>query len=252
MPGTPQQQKSSCKSCQQDDTPPIELSMAFQPLVRLKNRDVFGYEALVRGINNESAWEMLSQVNSKNLYKFDQSCRVKAIQLASQLGLERILSINFMPNAVYRPELCIRTTLEAVEEYGFNPHLIMFEFTETEQMQNTHHVAQIVNYYQKIGFKTAMDDFGAGYSGLAQLADFQTDFIKLDMGLIRDIDTNLTRQAIARHLLALCKELKIEMLAEGVETQNELDFLVENGVDLFQGYLFAKPAFEQLPSVKWP
>ena len=100
-----------------------------------------------------------------------------------------------------------------------------------------------------LGFKTAIDDFGAGYSGLSLLADFRPDIIKLDMHLLRGIDQDPIRQAIVRHCLALFTELQITPLAEGVETRDEMACLREMGVSLMQGYLFARPGFETLPEV---
>lgn len=111
--------------------------MAFQPIVNTSSRTVFAQEALVRGLNNESAGRIFESVNEDNRYRFDQSCRVKAIQLAAHLGVPSLLSINFMPNAVYRPELCIRTTLEAAEVFGFPVNRIIFEITEGEKCKIT-------------------------------------------------------------------------------------------------------------------
>ncbi|MNP44356.1 Cyclic di-GMP phosphodiesterase Gmr [compost metagenome] len=116
-------------------------------------------------------------------------------------------------------------------------------------MLDNQHIRGIVDHYQALGFKTAMDDFGAGYSGLNLLADFLPDIIKLDMHLLRGIDQDPTRQAIVRHCLALFAELKITPLAEGIETREEMACLREMGISLMQGYLFARPGFETLPKV---
>lgn len=203
----------------------------------------------MRGLNNESAYSVISQVNDDNRYVFDQQCRVKAIALASKLGIDSILSINFLPNAIYKPERCIRTTLEAAKRYNFPTEKIMFEFTEVEKIEDSSHVKRVVEYYQTLGFKTATDDFGSGYSGLNLLADFQTDIIKLDMGLVRDIHQDKTRQSIVKHCLAIFSDLNITPLAEGIEKIEEFVWLMEAGVDLMQGYFFAKPGFESLPEV---
>ncbi len=101
--------------------------MAFQPIIEWSSQSVIGYEALVRGANGEGAAAVLSQVTRKNKYYFDQACRVKAIETATRLGLDKILSINFMPNAVYKPETCIRATIEAADLFGFDIRNIMFE-----------------------------------------------------------------------------------------------------------------------------
>ncbi|MXR67928.1 EAL domain-containing protein [Shewanella insulae] len=243
---------SGCHQCANNPGLDFDFTMAFQPIVDIAKQKVFGYEALVRGPNNEAAYSVISRVNDDNRYAFDQSCRVKAIALAAKLNLQSILSINFLPNAIYQPERCIRTTLAAAREYGFPTERIMFEFTESEKITDSGHVKRVVEYYRELGFITAIDDFGAGYAGLGLLANFQTDLIKLDMELIRNIDRDDTRQVIVTHLLGICHQLKIRCLAEGIETPGEMQWLKGAGVELMQGYLFAKPGFECLPEVAFP
>jgi len=223
--------------------------MAFQPIINCKTHQIFGYEALVRGLNNESAYSIISQVNDDNRYLFDQLCRVKAIALAARLKLDSMLSINFLPNAVYKPERCIRTTLEAARKYDFPTERIMFEFTEVEKIDDSDLVKRLVEYYSSLGFRTAIDDFGSGYAGLGLLADFQTDIIKFDMELIRNINRDNTRQHIIKNCLNLFRDLNVTPLAEGVETREEMLWLRDSGIELMQGYLFARPAFERLPEV---
>lgn len=241
--------RTSCKNCQDVKELDFDFTMAFQPIINCKTQSVFGYEALVRGLNNESAYSIISRVNDDNRYLFDQQCRIKAIALASELNLETMLSINFLPNAIYKPERCIRTTLEAAKKYDFPIENIMFEFTEVEKIEDASHVKRIVEYYQSLGFRTAIDDFGAGYSGLNLLADFQTDIIKLDMALIRNVHSNTARQSIVRRCLEMFDDLDVIALAEGIETYEEYVWLKNAGIELMQGYLFAKPGFQSLPMV---
>lgn len=241
--------KMSCKQCLERKDLGFDFTMAFQPLIQYSTQTIFGYEALVRGTQNESAFSVIEKVNDENRYRFDQLCRVKAIALASKLNIDSVLSINFLPNAVYRPELCIRTTLEAAKEYNFPIENIMFEFTEVEKVKDHEHIKHIVECYKNLGFRTAIDDFGSGYSGLNLLAGFQTDIAKLDMELIRNIDKDPVKQVIIKHGLAMFAELNITPLAEGIETKEEMIFLRDAGIDLMQGYYFAKPGFESLPSV---
>ena len=229
----------------------FDFTMAFQPIVNTKTQQIYAQEALVRGLNNEPAADVFKHVNDSNRYRFDQSCRVKAIKLAAELGVESLLSINFMPNAVYRPELCIRTTLKAAEQYGFPIDRIIFEITEGERVDDYNHLRNIIRCYQERGFRTAIDDFGAGYAGLNLLAEMRTDIIKLDMALIRNIDQDRVRQAIIRGALQVCNELSLTVIAEGVETAGERATLESFGIELFQGYLFARPSFESLATVNW-
>lgn len=241
-----------CKACQ--DTKPLsfEFSMAFQPIVDVINREVFAYEALVRGHSGGSAAEVLSLVNEDNRYLFDQSCRVKAVELAARLGLSQYVSINFLPNAVYEAATCIRATLQAAKQYGFPTQRLIFEITENEKVVDKEHLKRIIQEYRRQGFKTAIDDFGAGYSGLNLLAEFQPDIIKLDMALVRNIDQDPVRQAIVQGILGVCKTLNIDVIAEGVESCAEYESLKTMGVRYLQGYLFSRPAFEELPQVNWP
>ncbi len=244
-----------CKECRDKTKLGIDFTMAFQPIVDVSNNSVFGYEALVRGVNNEGAQFILSQLNDSNRYRFDQAIRVKAIDLAKRLNLQGMLSINFMPNAVYKPETCIRATLEAAAEMDFPTNRIMFEVTEGEKVIDNDHLCNIFKEYKKHNFTTAIDDFGAGYAGLNLLADWQPDIIKLDMSLTRNVNSDRVRRALVFGIISICKELDIKVIAEGIETIEECLTLVDEGVTLFQGYLFARPGFESLPIVNaevWP
>jgi EAL domain-containing protein (putative c-di-GMP-specific phosphodiesterase class I) len=241
-------EQGGCSQCRGLDALGFEISMAFQPIVDLSDGSVFAQEALVRGSGGESAATVFGQVNDDNLYRFDQACRVKAIELAARLGLGTNLSINFMPNAVYRAESCIQTTLLAARQFGFPVERIIFEITEADRVADRAHLRNIVRYYQQRGFRTAIDDFGAGYAGLNLLAEFVPDLVKLDMDLARGIDGDRTRQAIVRNMVRLCEELGVAVIAEGIETEAELSAISDLGIRLVQGYVLARPAFEQLPA----
>ncbi|CAO3419449.1 EAL domain-containing protein [Azospirillum doebereinerae] len=219
--------------------------MAFQPIVDLAAQGVWAHEALVRGVEGQGAGWVLGQVNEGNRYAFDQSCRVKAIELAASLPMNGArLSINFLPNAVYKAEACIQATLAAARRTGFPTDRIIFEVTENERIVDHDHLKSIFTEYKRQGFLTAIDDFGSGYSGLNLLAEFQPDIIKLDMELTRGIDSDRPRRSIVKAILTVCDDLGIIPVAEGVETVDEARALRDLGVTLMQGYLFAKPAFQ--------
>ncbi len=235
--------------CGDSDRLPFSFSYAFQPIVDLNARELFAHEALVRGPKGEGALTVLEQVNEANRYRFDQACRVKAIKTAARLAMKTRLSINFMPNAIYRPEVCIRTTLETARATGFPIEQIMFETVEGEEISDAKWLAEVLSEYQRIGFLTAIDDFGAGYAGLNLLADFQPDIVKLDMGLIRDVDQRPARQAIVRGVARICAELDIRIIAEGVERADECRCLQDLGISLMQGFLFSPAIFEGTGSI---
>lgn len=242
--------KPACAGCKTAKPLKTRITMAFQPIVDIATGSVFAYEALVRGVDGQSAAEVIASVEPDMIYKFDQTCRVKAIELAGGLfspDSATKLSINFMPNAVYEPNACIRASLAAARRVGFDPARLMFEFTENERMRDVTHVRRIIEAYRQRGFTTAIDDFGAGYAGLGLLADLRPDMLKLDMALIRGIDVSIARQTIVAGVVRMADALGIGCIAEGIETAAELHTLRSIGIRLAQGYLLARPAIEALP-----
>ncbi|MEO1986123.1 MAG: EAL domain-containing protein [Martelella sp.] len=238
----------TCIGCRDGEALAFDFSMAFQPIIDLRDGAIFAYEALVRGTAGEGAASVLSKVTQNNLYAFDQRCRVKAIELAGKLGLVETgarLSINFMPRAIYEPRACIRLTLSASRRCGIPADRLIFEFTETEQI-DAERLNTILRVYEELGFKAAIDDFGTGHSGLSMLADIAPSIIKLDMALVRDIDSHSARRTIVRHMLAMARDMSVEVVCEGVESAAELDTLAELGARLVQGYHFCRPLFERL------
>lgn len=248
--------RDRCAGCAGGVAPPFPFSMAFQPIVDVAACEgsgrVHAYEALVRGPGGEGAGTVLAQVTEANRYAFDQSCRVRAIELAAALGVARRgarLSINFIPGAMYNPETCVRATLAAARRHAFPFDRLQFEVAESEEVGDPAHLEAIFATYRRRGFTVALDDFGAGYAGLGLLARFQPDVLKLDMGLVRGLDGDRVRRTIVAAVLSVCRELAIVPVAEGVETRAEMEALRAMGVSLMQGYLFAPPAFEALPEV---
>jgi len=243
-----------CSGCLDSEELDIQFEYAYQPIVECVTKSIYAYEALVRGPQGEPAGSVLAQVNDANRYRFDQACRIKAVEGAARLGMKELLSINFLPNAVYRPEVCIRSTFAAARKHDFPIENIIFEVTEGERVQDRPHLVNIFKEYHRFGFQTAIDDFGAGYAGLNLLAEYQPDLIKIDMDLVRGVDSDKPRQAIVTGIAAICKSLNIRVLAEGIETRAERDFFLGIGVTLMQGYWFAKPRFKELswiPESAW-
>jgi EAL domain-containing protein (putative c-di-GMP-specific phosphodiesterase class I) len=223
-------------------------TFAFQPIVNVTTAEVFSYEALIRGHHHESAPEVLSKINAARKNEIDQQCRIQAIKLAASLGLSTHLNLNLLPKSIETLPSSIRTVLETIKACGLLPEQIIIEVLEHEFISDPDHFRTVVNEYRSSGLLFAIDDFGSGYAGLNLLADFQPDFIKLDMQLVHQIDRKGPRQAIIRGIVRTCFDLGIEIIAEGVETREEYDWLRGEGIGLFQGFLFSAPAFEALPN----
>ncbi|WBF67604.1 EAL domain-containing protein [Desulfovibrio subterraneus] len=220
----------------------------YHPIVSAHDpQQVFAYECLARGLDDNGAiippLRMFSIARRADmLFNLDRACRLAAIRDARIYSLDAKMFINFNPTAIYRPEFCLRTTMAAIEETGLKPENIVFEVVESEETHDVGHLLSVLDYYRERGFKVALDDIGAGYSSLNLLAKLKPDYIKLDMELVRNVDTDEYKSGITSALLELSNKLNITSVAEGVETQGEWNWLKEHGADLLQGYYFAKPA----------
>lgn len=228
-----------------------DFMMAFQPIVDVARREIFAHEALVRGVRGEGAEEVLGRVDPRDRFAFHEACRIRAIEMAAALGLETRLSLNVNPNDISGQAECFRTALRVAAACGFPTHRLMFEITEGERVADLPSLAAAFLTFKRYGFTSAIDDFGAGYAGFELLSAFQPDVVKIDMSLVRDIHRKPVQLTIVKGFLATCDELRIRVIAEGVETVEELTALRGLGVTLFQGYLFARPAIGRLPAVNW-
>jgi blue light- and temperature-responsive anti-repressor len=234
------------------DRLPATVTFAFQPIVDVEAGSIFAYEALARGKSGESATSVLGALSGEALHRFDRAARVEAVRLAASLGLACGLSLNFLPRTLQTLPDAIISTLEAARAHGLAVSQLILEVTEDELIKDPAGFAAEINSYRAHGLRLALDDFGAGYAGLNLLADFQPDIVKLDMHLVRDIDSNGPRQTIIKAILSVCRDLGLDILAEGVETESEFRWLARRGITLFQGYLFAKPALACLPNAYFP
>ena len=210
------------------------------------------YEALIRGPGNEPAFQVLERVPKCIKYQFDQDSRVAGIALAAKLGLHCQINLNFLPMGLYEAPASISATLDAAVENNVPIEHLNLEVTEEEVIVDCAHFASKLNELRRLGLKITIDDFGAGYAGLNLLAELQPDQVKIDMNLVRGIDKHGPRQAIVRAVSQVCTDLGIDVIAEGIESVQEYRWFMDQGIYLFQGYLFSEPGFEHFPSVCYP
>jgi EAL domain-containing protein (putative c-di-GMP-specific phosphodiesterase class I) len=222
------------------------LWMATQPIVSWRERRVHGYEALVRsteptlahpGILLETA-ERLGQLQV--LGRTIRAAAARIIPPGSALLFVNLHSVDLMDNELYAPD----SPLSRVA------HRVVLEITERASLEKITDVESRLARLRGLGFRIAIDDLGAGYAGLTAFAQLEPDIVKLDMALIRDIDSQPKKRNIVGTLLGLCAEMRIEVVAEGIETIGERDTLVALGCDKLQGYFFARPG-APFPLVLW-
>ncbi|MFN3432307.1 MAG: EAL domain-containing protein [Candidatus Sericytochromatia bacterium] len=226
----------------------------FQPIVHTVDTSrLFAHEALFRGLTPEGNLISPHQVfttarEAGMLFQVDLQARRSAIRQAAALPPRGRVFINFNPSSIYDPTFCLRSTLRTIDEMGLDRSRVVFEVVESESVESVAHLAKILDYYRSMGFQVALDDLGAGFSGLNLIHQLRPDFIKLDMALVRGVDADPYKAVITSKLLELSHELNIPSIAEGVETAEELAWLREAGAVYVQGYLLGKPA----PAVREP
>ncbi len=223
----------------------LPFSMAFQPIIRLDTGEIAAHEALVRGPGGALAHTILGAVSADQRPAFDQAARVKAISLAAALGLTADLSININPGAVRDPDASLAPMLAAAAAHGIAPERIILELVEDGRVFDMRFMRALLDAHRASGIRTALDNFGAGYAGLGFLFELGPDIVKLDMKLIRGIDTDREKRARLEAIVEACQG-GFDLSAEGVETPGEQRVLEDLGVGFAQGYLIAKPAFERL------
>jgi EAL domain-containing protein (putative c-di-GMP-specific phosphodiesterase class I) len=230
----------------------LKVSFAFQPIIDAGRRTITAYEAFMRGINQESAASLLRHVTPAGLIALDREARRKAVEHVTRLKLPVALHLNVTQGGLSDTAQSVRELHEFARESGLRPNLLVLEIAEHEILRDVREFARAVGALRAAGVRLAIDDFGAAWSALNLLADYQPDLIKLDMTLIRGIQGHGPRQAIVRAILGACDSLGIQVIAEGVEAEREYGWLRAQGISLFQGYLFAPPGFEVLPTARIP
>ena len=238
--------RREASSCQLGGPP---ITTAFQPIVDFELGEIESYEALVRGVKGEPPSAIFAGVSGEDLYQLDDRCRRVAVGWAAELGLTARLNLNCSPVAIAKYPGLFFDLFDEAERLGLNRRQLVLEITERETINDNQRFAKTIDRFRREGVTIAVDDFGAGFSGLALLATMQPDILKLDMKLLRGIGSHGPRQAIVRATMSVCFDLGIDVLAEGVETMDELEWCRDEGIELFQGYLLGRPALESLPDV---
>ncbi len=229
-----------------------KVGFAFQPIIDAADRSVVGFEAIVCGANAEPASTVLSSTPVSSRSRFDADCRVIAIETAARLGITSNLHINFLAVNVDDAEAAIRATLDAAELNGIAPTRIVLEVDQDTLMGDKQRFGTVISQYRLAGVQFSIDNFGEGTAGLDLLEPYRPEIISLNPNLVRGVHTNGSRQAIVRGVAQTCADLGIDIIAKHVETIEEYEWLRGEGIEMFQGNLFASPGVDSLPSPVFP
>lgn len=221
------------------------LRILYQPLVSLHSGQIFGYEALSRGPAGTPLANpvyMFSFAESVNLlYPLDNLSREKAIEGMAGFLPNQKLFLNISPDIISDPAFTAGRTLNLLEGLKLTPKNLVFEITERTSIKDFTKFRRVLEHYRDQGFMVAVDDAGAGYSSLQSIAELHPDFIKIDMSLIKDVNKNPVKRALIETFVTFAQKINSELIAEGIETQEEFLTLIKMGIHYGQGYYLARP-----------
>jgi len=222
-----------------------QVTMHYQPIAELAGLEVIGYEALVRGPDGSEfhsptdLFYAASQIDLQS--ELDSLCRRKALVEAKSLPEETQLFLNCLPTAMRDPSFGGDAVRRTLEDCGLTPSDIVLEISERHAIENFSIFREARDYYGGLGFKIALDDTGAGYASLRAVMELAPDFIKLDSAFVASIDADQPRQALVQSLAVASRKLGAKIIAEGIETRDELETLRALGIPLGQGFLLGRP-----------
>lgn len=229
------------------------LTSHFQPIIHFGKRSIFAYEALCRTVGPNpfaTIEEIFHQAKLCGMMlDIDMRCRENGILHSAAQGLqerEALLFLNISPTSLLHPDHSFGATGLLAEHYKISRHDIVLEITEQEAVSNYQLFKKAVDHYRNEGFRIAIDDFGAGYGGLKMLSVLEPDFVKIDRHFFRDPQKSSINYTLIDSIATACHRIGIDVIAEGIETANDLQVCREIGIELVQGYLLARPSADLL------
>lgn len=224
------------------------LKPHMQPIARTSDGSIFAFEALARaevGGELKNGGQLVDAARAHHaLFQFDQIGRTTAIRSCGPklIGDEKLF-VNFIPMVIYDPTICLRTCWQAADEAGVPLSKLVFEVIESEQFPDMEHLRRILTTYREKGAGVALDDLGTGYTALSYIDELHPDYIKLAKDLI-PLEPRREDLSMVRGIVEHAKRAGITVLAEGIETEAQLQAARDLGIDLVQGWLIGRPAAE--------
>ena len=220
------------------------LTPFYQPVVDMNRRSIHGYESLIRGPSDSLYHSPVTLFDIANrtgrLLELDLLCREIGISGFQEKKLPGKLFLNATPESLLEPGHRSGLTLEILLKAGIKPHNVIIEMTEQYPMENFDVMRRAVEHYKSMGFEIAIDDLGAGYSGLRRWSEFRPDYVKIDKHFVQGIHEDQVKQSFVRSIHDIAQGLGCKVIAEGIETRDEYRTVFGMGIELGQGYFFAR------------
>ncbi len=218
---------------------------AYQPIMRLKERTVLGFEALSRGPRGsglEAADALFGAATEHNLLvELDRLCRKRALLSSGRIPSNAKIFVNTLPATIRDPQFRGKSLIDFLDKAQVSPDRIVIEITEKLVIDNYNLFRETMAYFTDLGMSFAVDDVGAGYSGLESIARLKPNYLKIDMLLVRDVHASLVNREMVKAIIALGQGIGSEVIAEGIQLEDEARALSDMGIDWGQGYLLARP-----------
>ena len=220
-----------------------DFCIYFQPIIKFGERlEILGHEALFRSSSGESIFSIISGLGEKDAIEFDNLCRSLAIRTAASLGLDALLFLNVSPSAAMDECFGVAGSLSLASDLGLAADRLVFELTENEAVIADAQFISFIQQQQKKNVKFALDDFGIGYAGLDVFIDLSPRFVKISRNIIKKMEYEKSLAILIADFVNFCRSRNCLVIAEGLEKYTELLAAHDAGIDLFQGYLFARPS----------
>lgn len=228
------------------------LTPLFQPIFSLSSTEVLGYEALIRGPSNSPLHSPLllfkAALMCGMLEPLEMLCRQISIEAFARAKMPGLLFLNVNPLLLLTSDHPSGLTNRLLQQAELDPSRVVIEISEQYQVEDPSVLVRAVNHYRELGFSIAIDDLGSGFSGLKLWSELKPDIVKIDRYFISQLHTDPTKRAFVQNIVALANATGSKIVAEGIETQEELLLCQELGADYGQGFLLGRPATKIEPS----
>ncbi|PKM10393.1 MAG: GGDEF domain-containing protein [Gammaproteobacteria bacterium HGW-Gammaproteobacteria-3] len=229
------------------------LKPVFQPVISLHQQTIIGYEALIRGPSNSSLHSPFNLFDTAGRFglqaKLEFVCREITLKRFAELAFDAKLFLNASPSVLLEPDFKKGETLRLLEQFNIAPHSIIIELTEHQPTDDYDLMREAVSHYQNMGFEIALDDLGAGYSGLRLWSELRPHYVKIDKHFIQGLHQDPVKLNFVRSIQAIAQAMNCKVIAEGIEIKAEYQAIEKLGITHAQGFYFARPAAQPLTTI---